>query len=85
MQAELKYVEGIIRNNREKYGDDRRAELEGRTKENANYGLNREEIELLWECGIMPWDDYVDVSISKLIRMPNTSTGIDGSDWLGIP
>ncbi|KAG9038160.1 hypothetical protein FRB95_002600 [Tulasnella sp. JGI-2019a] len=59
-RAELKYVEGLIRNNREKYGEDRRAELEGRTKENANFGLNREEIELLWECNIMPWDDYVD-------------------------
>ncbi|KAG8843062.1 hypothetical protein FRB96_004379 [Tulasnella sp. 330] len=59
-QAELKYVEGVLRNNNEKYKNDRRAELEGRTKENANYGLNREEIELLWECGVMPWDDYVD-------------------------
>lgn len=85
VQAELRYVEGILRNNKAKYGDDRRAELEARTKENASYGLNREEIELLWECGIMPWDDYVDVRVGKrqiCLTVVRKLTCLAGKDYL---
>lgn len=66
VQCELKEVEGLLQQNRLKYGNLKRAELEGRISEHASFGLTREEIDLLWDAGIMSWDNLVPVRSSAL-------------------
>lgn len=61
VRAELKEVKGLLQQNRLKYGNRKRAELEGRIREYASFGLTREETDLLWHAGIMPWDNLVPV------------------------
>lgn len=67
VQAELADVTTTIQAIRTRYGDDRRAELEGRIKEYGMYGLTQPQIDLLWDVGIMPWDNFVPVSFRAYV------------------
>lgn len=55
-------MEGMIKRTRRQYGDNRRAEFEGRMRQHNAYELTEPEAQLLFEAGVMPWDPRTIVS-----------------------
>lgn len=67
VQKELRDIALALVRIRNKYKkSSRQAEFEGRVKEYGNFGLTQEEIDLLWEADVAPWDNYVSVSASRV-------------------
>lgn len=64
IQSELTAVKALLSENHARYhhSDDRRSELTARMNRYGSFGLTQDEIELLFLAGVMPWDNWADVS-----------------------
>lgn len=78
VRAEIKDLQRLVEKTRQKYGTNRRVEWEGRNKEHKLFGLTREEVDLLWDADIMPWDDSVIVSAPVCMHLWPV---VRDSDW----
>lgn len=63
IQSELKSVKSILKNYRRQHGDDRLAEVRSRMRQFGRFGRSDEEVEILCDAGVMPWDEGVKVSL----------------------